>query len=145
MEKPPPDRFGCAAPLPKDGLKNGQETDIDCGGPDAPACRENQRCHLHTDCEGNLCLRAQSPIADIPCYVQGVHPPWYRSQGLRTGCRLTVDGYNFGIPGSDFILNMSLDAPLKENCAQECLNNADCTGFEIVASANRCEIWVNAV
>lgn len=37
-----------------DGLKNGDETDIDCGGPDCAPCEESNACLAKADCEGSL-------------------------------------------------------------------------------------------
>ena len=39
----------------KDGLKNGAETDIDCGGY-CLACGVNFSCLVDTDCESNRCV-----------------------------------------------------------------------------------------
>jgi hypothetical protein len=46
-----------AAPLPSatDGIKNGTETDVDCGGPDAPACAPSKGCLAATDCTSKVC------------------------------------------------------------------------------------------
>lgn len=46
---PPPPRFD-------DGIKNGTETDVDCGGPaEGPRCAVGKSCKTHTDCESNGC------------------------------------------------------------------------------------------
>lgn len=39
----------------KDGVKNGDETDVDCGGTKAAKCDENKRCSTKTDCVSNDC------------------------------------------------------------------------------------------
>ena len=45
----PPARFD-------DGIKNGTETDVDCGGPaQGPRCAVGKSCKAHTDCESNGC------------------------------------------------------------------------------------------
>ena len=46
--------IGCA-----DGVRNGLETDIDCGGPECPTCRPSQTCAEDTDCRDEVCLRGQ--------------------------------------------------------------------------------------
>jgi hypothetical protein len=38
-----------------DGLHNGRETDVDCGGPDCPKCRVPQRCVRDGDCRTGHC------------------------------------------------------------------------------------------
>jgi formylglycine-generating enzyme required for sulfatase activity len=46
---PPPGKFD-------DGIKNGTETDVDCGGPaQGPRCAVGKACKTHTDCESNGC------------------------------------------------------------------------------------------
>src|SRR5207237_681320 len=38
-----------------DGIKNGMETDVDCGGGVCPACRDLQRCAQARDCVAFAC------------------------------------------------------------------------------------------
>jgi formylglycine-generating enzyme required for sulfatase activity len=47
----------CKPPSPTDGVKNGTETDVDCGGPDAltPRCATGLVCAAHGDCASNGC------------------------------------------------------------------------------------------
>jgi hypothetical protein len=55
----------CTAPAPTctDGIKNGAETDIDCGGPTCPKCANGKNCAAHSDCAGGVCHQGicQSP------------------------------------------------------------------------------------
>ncbi|MEM6292135.1 MAG: hypothetical protein AAGA54_12745 [Myxococcota bacterium] len=46
----------CAAPSCDDGITNGNETDIDCGGPDCDACDDGDDCILSFDCMSLVCL-----------------------------------------------------------------------------------------
>ena len=60
-----PDGSGDPDARPDDGVKNGAETDVDCGGPDAPKCIEGKSCLNDADCEGacnyaNKCVSAPS-------------------------------------------------------------------------------------
>ena len=41
----------CVVPTCEDGLQNGEETDIDCGGPDCEACDPGKMCELNEDCQ----------------------------------------------------------------------------------------------
>lgn len=41
----------CVVPTCEDGLQNGEETDIDCGGPDCEACEPGKMCELTEDCQ----------------------------------------------------------------------------------------------
>jgi len=43
------------APTPTDGVKNGTETDVDCGGPDAPKCAAGRTCVAPSDCTTDAC------------------------------------------------------------------------------------------
>lgn len=43
---------GPPPPRSDDGIKNGAETDVDCGGPSAPRCAEGKSCLVDTDCVG---------------------------------------------------------------------------------------------
>jgi alpha-tubulin suppressor-like RCC1 family protein len=42
----------CAAPTCADGVKNGTETDTDCGGP-CPGCTDGKKCNTVADCQGH--------------------------------------------------------------------------------------------
>jgi cysteine-rich repeat protein len=45
----------CVAASCSDKLVNGGETDIDCGGPDCPACADGAACVADADCESGTC------------------------------------------------------------------------------------------
>ncbi|MEM9452906.1 MAG: hypothetical protein AAGF11_01920 [Myxococcota bacterium] len=50
----------CSAPSCNDGVMNGDETDLDCGGPCGPTCEPGQGCIIGGDCvtqgcDGNTC------------------------------------------------------------------------------------------
>lgn len=45
----------CQAPSCSDGLKNGSETDVDCGGGTCGGCGLNQVCISGTDCSSSVC------------------------------------------------------------------------------------------
>ncbi len=44
----------CTAPRPDDGVKNGDESDTDCGGT-APACADGKTCLSAADCTSKVC------------------------------------------------------------------------------------------
>lgn len=46
------------APTATDGLRNGAETDVDCGGPGAPVCTPGQSCQQGSDCSDGVCTEA---------------------------------------------------------------------------------------
>jgi hypothetical protein len=51
--------LGCkrspVAPNCGDSIKNGTETDVDCGGPICPACGTGRACHQGSDCQSLVC------------------------------------------------------------------------------------------
>lgn len=69
----------CTPPMCPDGVRNGQETDVDCGG---PACRETcgdgQGCASGTDCESTVC-------------TDGICRPACVDDGVRNGAETGVD------------------------------------------------------
>lgn len=44
-----------AAPTCQDGLNNGTETDLDCGGRGCPPCGDGKQCLVHEDCTSSVC------------------------------------------------------------------------------------------
>jgi plastocyanin len=46
----------CAAQTCMDLIKNGTETDVDCGGPTCPDCIDGKTCLTGTDCLGGFCI-----------------------------------------------------------------------------------------
>src|SRR3954462_10695053 len=71
---PPPSPAVPAGPTCTDGVKNGRETGVDCGGPDCPACESGRTCAVNTDCRTARCgdgdgtgTTCQSCTADGVC------------------------------------------------------------------------------
>lgn len=63
----------CKAPAHDDGLKNGDETGTDCGGPTAPTrCATGQGCAANTDCNNVLCDVAGTKLCKAPAYDDGL-------------------------------------------------------------------------
>ena len=58
-----------AAPTCTDGIKNGTETGIDCGGGTCPACADALGCKVSTDCESGVCTsnRCAAPACGPTC------------------------------------------------------------------------------
>ena len=56
----------CAAPTCTDGAPNGNETDVDCGGPICPPCDAPGGCVLPSDCVSGVCIGGvcQDPACD---------------------------------------------------------------------------------
>jgi len=47
--------FVCAPPGCTDGVKNGDESDVDCGGTTCSPCPSGKACSVATDCKGGIC------------------------------------------------------------------------------------------
>jgi len=45
----------CVAPTCGDGVANGSESDVDCGGADCVLCADLQHCWLNSDCQSAIC------------------------------------------------------------------------------------------
>ncbi|HEX2570635.1 MAG TPA: fibrinogen-like YCDxxxxGGGW domain-containing protein [Polyangia bacterium] len=45
----------CRPPSCTDGMRNGDETGVDCGGPTCPKCADNQGCQTNNDCISGFC------------------------------------------------------------------------------------------
>ena len=59
----------CHDIAPADGVKNGDETDVDCGGTKAPACGDNKGCVVAPDCTSSVCIAG---ICQPPSPTDGV-------------------------------------------------------------------------
>lgn len=53
----------CQAPTCDDGLKNGDEEDVDCGGPTCGPCADDKGCVWPSDCQSDVCIagKCQAP------------------------------------------------------------------------------------
>ena len=60
----PPDQKRCVAPRNDDGVKNGTETDVDCGGKSGKTCAAGLACTADGDCLG--ACNYQKKCIDIP-------------------------------------------------------------------------------
>jgi len=56
-------------PTPHDGIKNGDETDVDCGGTKAPVCAVGNTCLAGTDCADKACIGG---VCTAPSPTDGV-------------------------------------------------------------------------
>ena len=60
----------CLAPACNDGVKNGLETDIDCGGPSCGKCGDGKRCNFNAECTSGVC--GAGNICSAPTCTDGV-------------------------------------------------------------------------
>ncbi len=68
----------CQAPACNDGVRNGDETDVDCGGGTCGGCEQGKACEVGTDCVGLVC-------------TEGVCQPESCADGVQNGNETDVD------------------------------------------------------
>ena len=107
----------CQAPSCSDGLKNGTETDVDCGGPGCPGCGLGKVCTAASDCQSSVCganarctCGNRSFTFTVNSNSGGVFdsaewPGGTSSQSSSTGCNVTVNR-----PGGNIDLVCSLSS-----------------------------------
>ncbi|MEM2956603.1 MAG: LamG-like jellyroll fold domain-containing protein [Candidatus Pacearchaeota archaeon] len=69
-------------PTCSDGIKNGFETDIDCGGPLCSPCTIGQSCLINSDCDSQLCI---SGICQLPVCGDGIIEEGEQCDGWNLG------------------------------------------------------------
>jgi hypothetical protein len=79
-----------AAPTCSDGIRNGNETDVDCGGPTCPKCATGKTCASGTDCvsgvcTNGVCVTAPKVCSATVCGAQNGCPACANGQGCGTG------------------------------------------------------------
>ncbi len=57
---------GTRSPTPQDGVKDGTETDVDCGGSSGKTCADGQGCKVGADCTSSVCVNevCKAPAGD---------------------------------------------------------------------------------
>ncbi|MFO0667258.1 MAG: hypothetical protein U0174_25130 [Polyangiaceae bacterium] len=147
-----------------DGLKNGSETDVDCGGPGAPPCHDGKMCKQGSDCVNHACTSgvctAPSPTdgvkngteTGIDCGGPGSIPRCPVGQGCTGDTDCAGDICRGGLcrdPGpTDGILNngetdVDCGGPNAPKCKQgsTCVVHADCQsdgcGYDSKCASNR--------
>jgi hypothetical protein len=59
----------CKTIVPSDGVKNGDETDVDCGGTASPACADLKACLGGADCTSGVC---KTNVCQVPTFTDAV-------------------------------------------------------------------------
>jgi hypothetical protein len=96
----------CQAPSCGDHLKNGLETDVDCGGGCVP-CAKGQACAVAADCQTGLCSRAVCEPCGAPTDCPGVD----------TECRARSCDAGLGLCG---FIDTKAGTPLASQRAGDC-------------------------
>lgn len=87
----------CQAPTCEDGVKNGQETDKDCGGGaplNCPPCGDGKNCNMPTDCQSSVCAcegQNCDPLCQAPTCTDGVKNGTEVAPDCQGGCQGTCD------------------------------------------------------
>lgn len=109
-------------PQCNDRIKNGEETDIDCGGSQCPACPQDKTCLIDRDCQSSNCFN-------------GICGPQMCEPG-RDKCQIGPDGKNTGTV--EFCTEARRGWQLGQVCTNGCLDGkcpVDCaetdSGFDI--------------
>ena len=138
----------CQAAACNDFVKNGLETDIDCGGPIClNRCNVGQTCKTPSDCTSNVCV---SNVCIVPACSDGVQngletdlncggpicPPCAQSQKcvVNTDCqsKICANGFCTGSNCSDTVLNgLETDIDCGGTClgcdiGKKCVVGTDC-------------------
>ncbi|MBN9167964.1 MAG: hypothetical protein J0I07_43945 [Myxococcales bacterium] len=104
----------CTPATTTDGVKNGNETDVDCGGFDAPRCAEGKACKQGEDCDSRFCT-------DDVCEP--------RKAGRKDGDETDVDCGGSLAPKCDWDKACLVDADCTSNACSgtnKCLTGPSC-------------------
>jgi hypothetical protein len=119
-EAPPP---ASAVPTScSDNVRNGGETDIDCGGP-CPPCADGQSCLTQNDCQSRVCT---NNVCRVPTC----------SDGVKNGNETDIDCGGGACPDCAYGQSCAVDADCEvpqfgssaccDNVCAECCDHADC-------------------
>jgi len=63
---------GCISDLCLNGVKDTDESDVDCGGPTCPKCEDRKSCNINSDCSSDFCQNGicSSPADNITKLVE---------------------------------------------------------------------------
>lgn len=86
----------------EDGVQSGEQTDVDCGGPNCEPCELGQMCEVNEDCNSNAC--AQGICVEPAC-----------NDGAQTGDQTDVDCGGEHCPGCPTGANCGVDGDCASN------------------------------
>ncbi|MEO1171924.1 MAG: hypothetical protein AAFX94_07705, partial [Myxococcota bacterium] len=113
-ESDAPEEVAVAEPSSTNGVQDGDETDVDCGGPSAPSCASGSQCVTDFDCSSSVCTPGALTCAEASY-----------SDGVQNGMETDVD---CGGPGRE-------DHPCDDEAG--CGVDLDCASGRC-SSENRC-------
>ncbi len=130
----PPSYLSC--PSCSDGIKDGLETDIDCGGPTCGACALGLQCQQNTDCQtfncsGGICQNfPTNPAASCPGF--GAPHDNVTFDVTTNSCTFSCQGENYdvdGIPGNGCEVADSPTGNHTQNSALRQPDQSTCDGL----------------
>ncbi|MCW5837940.1 MAG: hypothetical protein KIS78_36455, partial [Labilithrix sp.] len=111
----------CRDVAPDDGVKNGDETDVDCGGTKAPACADGKGCLAASDCVSLVC-------ADGVCQVPSA------TDEVKNGDETDVDCGGAGAPpcadGKTCATSADCSSLVCDDASKQCLAPTDSDGVK---------------
>ena len=113
----------CKTTAPADGVKNGDETDVDCGGSNAPACANLKNCAVKADCTSGVCT---NKICQVPTSTDTVQ------NGDETGvdCGGTTTSAPKCLAGSGCLTNADCDKIKCDTVQKMCLPASHTDGIK---------------
>ncbi|MCL2779034.1 MAG: hypothetical protein FWD73_13615 [Polyangiaceae bacterium] len=82
----------CQEPTSRDGVQNGDETDVDCGGTTAPSCADGLKCVAGSDCTSKVCTAGVCQKATSSDGVQNGDESDVDCGGTKTGAQKCATG-----------------------------------------------------
>ncbi|HEY8077686.1 MAG TPA: hypothetical protein VIF62_26350 [Labilithrix sp.] len=124
-----------------DGVKNGDETDVDCGGMHAPACVDNKMCLVADDCTSGVCTSGVCQAPNDHDGVKNGDETGVDCGGSATnkcaagqGCNTTADCAQVKC---DTVAHVCLTASHSDGIKNDGETGVDCGG---VTGAARCDV-----
>ena len=106
----------CQAPTDSDGVKNGTETDTDCGGPSAKKCGDLRTCNDGNDCTSGVCADTGSGKQCQPAT---------NKDGVKNGTETDVDCGGEG-PTNAPKCDTGKDCKLRTDCTSDLCTGGKC-------------------
>jgi hypothetical protein len=120
-----------------DGIKDGQETDVDCGGPVCPACSVGKACLVGADCTSHLCNAGVCAACANACVL-----PNATAQCLNGACSLVACDAGFAdcnaLAADGCETHVNSDVNNCGGCGMACSTNH----IAPACSAGSCEVGV---
>jgi len=137
-----PNACTCQAPTCVDGVKNGMETDVDCGGSTCPACPVGEACKIGSDCKQAECgvgyaggkCTGLSPDAGLDAALPADAAP----DSAPDKCKCEIPSCSDGVKNEDET-DVDCGGSTCPHCptGKACLATSDCTSDICTATSAR--------